>query len=369
MRGRIEEQQSMFMLGNPESVVPAGHPLRKVKALADGALKRMSPTFELMYAEGGRSSIAPERLLKAQLLMALYTVRSERQLCEQLQYNLLFRWFLDMDATEAVFVPTVFTHNRDRLLEHEVAHEFFGEVIREARKHRLMSEEHFSCDGTLLEAWASMKSFRPKTEDESDDDKTPPTGSSSNRWVNFHREKRSNETHESKTDPEAKLMRKGWGKEAKLSFSVHALTENRAGLLVDLRVAEANGTAERDVALQMLDAIERPKGKRITVGVDKGYDAKDFIASCRERNVTAHVAQNNTRRRSAIDGRTTRHAGYAISQRLRMKIEECFGWGKTIGGLRKTMLRGIAKNQFRTYLIGAAYNLLRIAKLTTPQLA
>jgi transposase len=314
----------------------------------------MNATLNAMYDDGGRDSIPPERLLKCQLLMALYSVRSERQMCEQLRYNMLFRWFVDLNMDEEVFHPTTFTKNRDRLLEHEVAHEFFAEVVKTAKNNRLMSEEHFSVDGTLIEAWASMKSFRPKNERKKDDDDSPP-GSPSNRWVDFH--------GESKTDPDARLMRKGLGKEAKLCFALHLLAENRNGLVVDLRLTEATGTAERTAALEMLESVARPRGKTVTAGADKAYDTKDFVTSCRERNVTPHVAQNDTNRRSAIDGRTTRHIGYALSQRLRMRIEEVFGWGKTVGGLRKTTLRGTLKNRMRALLISAAYNLLRIGKL------
>jgi transposase len=367
MRGRKTEQVSMLILGNVEAMIPREHPLRGIKDLADAALRRMNATFNAMYADSGRDSIPPERLLKGQLLIALYSVRSERQLCEQLQYNILFRWFLDMDMTSGVFDHSVFSKNRDRLLKHDVTHEFFSEVVLAAKKNGLMSAEHFSVDGTLIEAWASLKSFRPKGEKKDSDDNNPPAaGNPSNRWVDFHGEKRSNETHESKTDPEAKLMRKGWGKEAKLSFSAHVLSENRNGLVVNIVVEEANGTAERSAALKMLDELDRAPTDPITVGADKGYDTQDFVGDCRERNVTPHVAQNNKGRRSAIDGRTTRHAGYSISQRLRMRIEEIFGWGKTIGGLRKTMLRGKIKNQMRAYLIGAAYNLVRMTKLLKP---
>lgn len=360
----------MFVLGNAEAVVPEGHPLRKVKTLVDEALRRISSTLDAMYAEGGRDSIPPERLLKGQLLIAFYSIRSERQLCEQLRYNLLYRWFLDMSATEAVFVPTVFTHNRDRLLKHEVAQEFFGEVVRAATKARLMSEDHFSVDGTLIEAWASMKSFRPKDEKNDDNDKTPPSGGDANRWVDFHGERLSNETHESKTDPDAKLYRKSKGSGAKLCFGLHVLMENRNGLVRDVRITEANGKTERSAALDRLDALKRPSGHSITVGGDKGYDTADFVADCRARGATPHVAQNVNGRASAIDRRTTKHPGYPVSLRKRMRIEEIFGWVKTTGAYRKTMLRGIVKNQLRAYVIGAAYNLLRVAKLLAqPQAA
>jgi IS5 family transposase len=294
--------------------------------------------------------VPPERLLKGQLLIALYSIRSERQLCEQLQYNLLFRWFLDMDMLESAFDPSTYSRNRDRLMKHDVASAFFSAVRDQGRD--LMSHEHFSVDGTLIEAWASLKSFRRKDDDDEGDN---------NGWGDFRGERRSNETHESKTDPDARLMRKGNGQPAKLSFMGHALVENRHGLLVDLRVSTATGKAEREVALEMLDDHERPG--RTTLGADRAYDTREFVDDCRALGVTPHVAQNTTNRRSALDGRTTRHVGYSISQRLRMRIEQVFGWGKTIGGLRRTRLRGLARTQFGTYLIGAAYNLLRITNL------
>jgi len=354
----------MLCLMSPESVVPAKHPLRQMKPLADEALATLSGTFDAMYSATGRPSIPPERLLKATLLMALYTVRSERLFCEQLDYNLLFRWFLDMDMTEPSFDHSTFSRNRQRLLDHDVAKEFFGVIVQQARTEGLMSDEHFTVDGTLIDAWASLKSFRPKDEKPGkDDDGKGPPGNPGNRWVNFHGEKRSNETHESKTDPEAKLMRKGPGKEAKLSYSAHALMENRYGLLVDFRVEEANGYAERQAALAMLDETF-PRHTPITLGADKGYDTRDFVDACRERNVVPHVAQNAyVRRRSAIDGRTTRHPGYAISQRLRKRVEEIFGWAKTTGNFRRTRFRGKERTQLAAYFVGAAYNLLRVARL------
>jgi transposase len=350
----------MLCLMSPESMVPAKHPLRRVKALADVILGRLSPTFDAMYSAIGRPSIPPERLLKATLLMALYTVRSERLLCEQLGYNLLFRWFLDMDMTEPGIDHSTLSRNRERLLDHDVAGEFFHAVVQVADEEKLLSDEHFSVDGTLIEAWASLKSFRRK------DEEPPKDGDAGNdpgnRWVDFHGEKRSNDTHESKTDPEAKLMRKGFGKEAKLSYSAHALMENRHGLLVDFRVAEANGRAEREVALEMLDQLDAPGP--VTVGADKGYDTRDFVADARAQQVVPHVAQNqHTRRRSAIDARTTRHPGYAVSQRIRMRIEEIFGWMKTVGGFRRTRFKGLQRSQLAAHFVGAAYNLLRMAKL------
>jgi transposase len=360
MRGTDTKQSSMLALMSPESVVPSEHPLRRVKVLADAVLTKLSPTFDAMYSAIGRPSIPPERLLKSMVLMALYSVRSERLLCEQLGYNLLFRWFLDMDMIEPAPDHSTFSRNRERLLEHDVAGEFFRAVVEQARREKLMSDEHFTVDGTLIEAMASLKSFRSKN----DKDDGKGRSDDGNRWVDFHGEKRSNETHESKTDPEAKLMRKGLGKEAKLSYSAHALMENRNGLLVDLRVGEANGRAEREIALQMLD--EALSGNRsITLGADKGYDTRDFVAGCRERNVVPHVAQyrQSAHRRSAIDCRTTRHAGYAISQRIRKRVEEIFGWAKTVANFRRTRFRGKVRTQLAAYFVGAAYNLLRMAKL------
>jgi transposase len=358
MRGQDTKQSSMLALMSPESVVPSKHPLRRVKALADAALAQLSPTFDAMYSGIGRPSIPPERLLKATVLMALYSVRSERLLCEQLGYNLLFRWFLDMDMIEPAPDHSTFSRNRERLLEHDVAGEFFRAVVEQARRERLMSDEHFTVDGTLIEAWASLKSFKAKGKD----DQEPPDDPG-NPTVNFHGEKRTNDTHESTTDPEAKLMRKGLGKEAKLSYMAHALMENRHGLLVDLRVSHAHGRAEREVALQMVDDA-LPRDRRITLAGDKNYDTRDYVAGCRERNVVPHVAQNrHAHRRSAIDARTTRHPGYAVSQRVRKRVEEIFGWAKTVGNFRRTRFKGTARTQLAAYFVGAAYNLLRIARL------
>lgn len=340
----------MICLVSPETSVPADHPIRALRLLADAALASLSPVFDEMYAAGGRPSVPPERLLKGQLLMALYTIRSERQLCEQLQYNLLFRWFLAMDLLEPAFDASTYSRNRDRLMSHEVAAAFFMAVRDQGQD--LMSREHFSVDGTLLEACASLKSFRPKGEDDERDN---------NGWGDFRGQTRSNDTHESKTDPEARLMRKGNGQPAKLSFMGHALVENRHGLLVDLRVSAATGYAEREVSIHMADA--HIQVERSTLGADRGYDTRDFVENCRKIGVTPHVAQNDSRRRSAIDQRTTRHVGYAISQRIRMRIEQVFGWGKTIGGLRRSRYRGEKRTQFGTYLVGAAYNLLRITNL------
>jgi transposase len=353
MRGRTPKQTTLITLASPEDVVPKDHPLRTIKKLADEALSELSSVFDEMYAESGRPSIPPERLLKAMLLMALYSVRSERMFAEQLGYNLLFKWFLDMDMTEAAFSPATFGKNRDRLLEHEVAGRFFRAVVEQARRKRLMSAEHFSVDGTLIDAWASMKSFRPKDEDDDND---------GNGWGDFRGEKRSNETHASKTDPEAKLARKGNGREARLSFCLNALMENRNGLLVGVSLEQATGHAERDAALQMLETDLGGK-RRVTLGADRGYDTKDFVAACRELNVTPHVAQHTRRRRSAIDGRTTRAEGYRISSVVRRRLEGVFGWLKSSAGFRKTRYRGVAKTGLWATMTATAYNLLRISRL------
>ena len=350
----------MLSLVTPDQRVPKDHPLRRVKALADAALTALSSTLDAMYSRVGRPSIPPERLLKATLLMAFYSVRSERLFCEQLDYNLLFRWFLDMDGVEESFDHSTFSRNRQRLLEHEVAAKFLAEVVRTAKDANLMSDEHFTVDGTLIEAWASVKSFRPKGEDPKD---RPPPDDPGNPTVNFHGEKRSNETHQSTTDPEARLARKGNNQPAKLSYLANALMENRNGLLVDLRVEPATGYGERVGALAMLDE-HVPDADGVTLGADAGYDTADFVQACRERGITPHVAQTrDKRRRSAVDGRTARHAGYEISQRIRKRVEEIFGWTKTVASFRKTRFRGQARTQLAAHLVAAAYNLLRIAKL------
>lgn len=373
MRGETSKQTSMLVLRSPEDMVPQDHPLRGVKKLADAALKEMSGRFDAMYSTSGRESVPPETLLKGSLLIALFSLRSERMLCEQLTYNMLFRWFLDMDMTRTPFDHSTFSKNRERLMEHDVAREFFRRVVEQARHARLMSSEHFTVDGTLIEAWASLKSFLPKEQARKErnrrkakrkNDRGGKGGDSggSNPSVNFHGEKRTNETHESKTDPESKLYRKGDSQPARLYFGAHALMENRNGLLVDLRIAEANGTAERDTALLML-AEELPGSKQLTVGADKGYDAREFVDICRWIGVTPHVAQNTTNRRSAVDARTTMHPGYAVSQRVRKRVEEIFGWMKTVGGFRRTRFKGRRRTQLAAYLTAAAYNLLRMNRL------
>lgn len=344
----------MMCLVSPASRVPRSHPLRDVKLLSDEVLAALSPVFDQMYSEVGRPSIPPETLLKGSLLMALYSIRSERQLCEQIDYNLLFRWFLDMDMTDETFDASTFSKNRERLMQHDVARQFFELVVAAAKGAGLMSSEHFTVDGTLIEAAASLKSFKPK---DKKDDKPP--DDPGNPDVDFRGEKRGNETHESTTDPEAKLAKKGWGKEAKLYFGAHALMENRNGLLVDFRVTEANGRAECQAALEMLTEAELPAGA--TVGGDRGYNVRSFVEGCRNQNVVPHVAQK--KKFSAIDQRTLRHQTYAVSQRARKRVEEIFGWMKTFGGFRRTRHRGRPRTQLSAYLVGAAYNLMRIARL------
>lgn len=352
----------MLTLVTPNQMVPPKHPIRTVKKLADECLAELSSTFDEMYPATGRPSIPPERLLKAQLLMALFSVSSERMLCERIQYDMMFRWFLDMSLDENVFDQSSFSKNRDRLLEHEVAHRFLQKVVKRARREALMSSEHFSVDGTLMEAWASMKSFKPKTESKRHDDEGGGGHGDNNGWADFKGTKRSNDTHESTTDPEAKLRRKGRGQEAKLCFAEHVLMENRNGLIVDMMVTPSVGRPEPVVALELL-CRALPTG-RISVGADKAYDTKDFVERCREMNITPHVARNeNARRSSNLDARTTRFAGYQWSQRVRRRIESIFGWKKTVGGCRKSRYRGIAKTQLFATFAAAAYNLLRMTKL------
>jgi|SRR5580658_1143650 transposase len=359
MRGLDIQQAAMFSYLSPEQRVPADHPLRPIHQITDQILNRLSPTFSAIYSPLGRDSIPPERLLRALLLQVLYTVRSERMLMEQLEYNLLFRWFVGLNMDEPVWHPTVYSKNRDRLLRADVAQLFFNLVLERAQELDLVSDEHFTVDGTLLEAWASLKSFRKVDGGEGQ----PPVDDPGNPTVDFHGEKRSNDTHCSTTDPDALLARKGTGKEAKLSYSGHVLMENRNGLVVDSRVLQANGTAERDAALLMAEAI--PGDGQVTLGADKNYDTAAFVAEVRHLNVTPHVAQNNKGRRSAIDGRTTRHTGYLISQRKRKRVEEVFGWLKTVGGMRKLRHRGLELVRWMFTFATAAYNLVRIRNLAT----
>lgn len=363
MRGIDHQQSDMFSYLSPEQRVRKDHPLRAVRAMTDEILNSMSPLFDAMYAECGRPSIPPEKLLRAQLLQMLYSVRSERLLMEDIDYSILYRWFVGLNLDEKVWDATTFTKNRDRLLEGSVAKEFLAQVVERAREAGLVSDEHFSVDGTLLEAWASLKSFQPKEQKAA-----APPDDRGNPSVDFHGQKRSNETHESKTDPDAKLARKGPGKEAKLSYSGNLQVENRHGLIVNAEVLEANGRAERDAALTMLEQV--PGDGRITVAGDKGFDTAEFVAQCRHMNVTPHVAQNTARPGgSAIDSRTTRHASYAISQKKRKRIEECFGWLKDIALLRKLKHRGLLKVGWIFTFASAAYNLVRLRNLIPIQAA
>jgi transposase len=358
MRGTDDQQNHVFSYLSPEQRVRPDHPLRAIRGMVDEVLAQLSRRFDAMYASVGRPSIAPEKLLRAQLLQLLYSVRSERLLMEEMNYNLLFRWFVGLNADDPVWDATVFTKNRDRLLEADVAKEFLALVVAQAEERGLTSDEHFTVDGTLLESWASLKSFQPK------DGAPPPDDEGGNPTVDFHGQKRSNDTHESKTDPDARLARKGAGKEAKLSYSGNLLVENGQGLIVNAGVYEANGTAERDAALLMLEQIGG--GHWITVGGDKGFDTAGFVAECRHLRVRPHVAQNQGRPGgSAIDARTTRHGGYGVSQKKRKRIEECFGWLKTVALQRKQRHRGIAKVDWIFTFACAAYNLVRLRKLAT----
>ena len=359
MRGRCDPQLSMLAFVNLDARVPADHPLRVVKRFADRALAVLSPVFDRMYAAGGRPSIPPEVLLKANLLIALYSIRSERAFCEELEYHLLYRWFLGMNVVDPGFDASTFAKIRERLLRHEAAQRFFDEVVFAADRLGLLSDAHFTVDGTLIEAAASLKSFRSKHEPpvtESMDDPGNPT-------VDFRGERRSNATHASTTDPEARLMRKGKGKEARLVFVGHALMENRHGLLVDFQVTQATGTAERDIVPVLLDEARECGFRPRTLGTDKGYDTRECVAAMRKRKVTPHVARNTNGRRSANDGRTTSWPGYLLSQRIRKRVEEVFGWMKTVGGFRRTRYRGVARTRFAGYLVATAYNLVRLARL------
>jgi transposase len=384
MRGLDTRSGELFSYIDLEDRVPAKHPLRKIRQLVNDVLAKLDAEFAKLYSAFGRESIPPERLLRAHLLQALFTIRSERQLMEQIDYNLLYRWFVGLGIDDPVWVPTVFTKNRDRLMDADVAAKFMAELLAHKDVRKLLSDEHFSVDGTLIEAWASMKSFQPRPDaaapEKPDGDPPPPPAAETeptaanatetksqdqpmkdrNAEVDFHGQKRSNETHASATDPEARLYRKGKGKEAKLCFMGHAMMENRCGLIVETETTQADGFGERKAALEMINR-RCPGEKRITVGADKGYDTADFVADLRAMNVTPHVAAKV--KGSAIDGRTTRHAGYALSQKKRKLIEEAFGWGKTVGTAAKTMLRGVARVGYQFTLNMAAYNLARLPKL------
>jgi transposase len=354
MRGKETGQGSFYSYVSQEDRIPAEHPLRRIRVMVDEALVRLSSRFARMYADTGRPSIPPEQLLRALLIQALYTVRSERQLMEQLNYNLLFRWFVGLSMDDPVWDATTFTKNRERLLEADVAQAFFQEVVRQARANHLLSEEHFSVDGTLIEAWAGQKSFRKK-----DEPTDPPEGPKS-----FHGENRTNQTHQSTTDPDARLFRKGLGKEAKLSFMGHALIDNRHGLAVATKLTQASGRAEVITGVSLLKQCPRAK----TVGGDKAFDQSFFVTEVRKRGIVAHVAQKEDPRYTAIDQRTVRHRSYLISQRARKRIEECFGWIKTVAGMRKTRHRGVFRVGWMFTFVLAAYNLVRMKNLLAPEL-
>jgi transposase len=360
MRGADHQTSAMFSYLSPETLVPANHPLRAIRPLVNAALERLSGEFDKIYSQFGRDSIAPEKLLRALLLQAFFSVRSERQLMEQITYNMMFRWFVGLSMDAPVWDVTVFTKNRDRLLKGDIARAFLAAILVDPAVQPLLSDEHFSVDGTLIEAWASMKSFKPK---EGSD--VPPAanlpGGGRNAEVDFRGQPHSNETHASTTDPDARLYKKAAGQAAKLCHMGHVLTENRNGLVVQAELTQATGTAEREAAASMIDALGG--NDRITVAADKAYDTQDFIAEMRRLGVTPHVAQNNKRRRSAIDRRTTRHAGYAISQRKRKRIEEVFGWMKSAAGFRKTRHCGTDRVGWMFTLTAAAYNLVRLPKL------
>ncbi|MGC1449569.1 MAG: IS5 family transposase [Candidatus Sulfotelmatobacter sp.] len=359
MRGNDLQQGTMFSYLSPEQRVPADHPLRPLRQMVDTVLKRLSPRFEAMYAEGGRPSIPPEKLLRALLLQCLYSVRSERLLMEQLDYNLLFRWFVGLNMDDAIWDCTVFSKNRERLLQADVAGAFFAEVGQLARGQGWLSDEHFTVDGTLIEAWAGQKSFQPKA------GTPPPTDSDAgNPDVDFRGQKRSNDTHASTTDPDARLYKKAKGQEAKLAFLGHVLMENRHGLVVQTRLTRATGTAEREASLEMIGEKRHQKRGRLTLGGDKNYDTREQVASLRALKVTPHVAQNTGRPGgSALDQRTTRHAGYAVSQTKRKRVEEIFGWFKTVALMRKTRYRGLERVGWMFTWAAAAYNLVRMRNL------
>jgi len=355
MRGNEAPQVNLFSYVHLEDRIPRRHPLRPVRRMVDQALAGMDGAFAAMYAVTGRPSIPPERLLRALLLQIFYSIRSEALLIEQLDYNLLFRWFVGLGIDEPVWDPSTFSKNRDRLIEAEVAQGFFDQVLTQAAAKDLLSDEHFSVDGTLITAWASHKSFQRK------DGGSPPPSPGRNGEADFRGEPRTNETHQSTTDPEALSYRKGKNLPARLGYLGHVLMENRNGLVVDTRLTQATGTAEREAAIAMVEA--RPGSQRLTVGADKAYDTAEFVDRLRCVNATPHVAQNTSNRRSAIDGRTTRHAGYTLSQRIRKRIEEVFGWGKEVGPLRQVHVRGVEKVGFVFTLTATAYNLVRLRNL------
>lgn len=363
MRGSDQRSGSLFSYIDVEERVPQAHPIRVIKAIVDDVLVSLDAEFERLYQGTGRQSIAPERLLRASLLQAFYSVRSERQLMEQIGYNILFRWFVGLGMDDCVWDHSTFSKNRDRLLDADVAAKFLEAVLRHPKVKRFLSDDHFSVDGTLVEAWASLKSFRAR------DGRDEPPSPGRNGERDFHGERRANDTHESTTDPDAKLYRKGNGQAAKLCFMGHALMENSNGLVVQAHLTAANGTAEREAAIHMLSKQSPGSPRRITLGADKGYDAASFVGDLRQMAVTPHIARNDAptktgkRRRSAVDARTTRHPGYAVSLRVRKRIEEAFGWAKTVAGLGRTKLRGTRRVAFKFTFTMAAYNLIRMPRL------
>ena len=362
MRGTDKRSGELFSYVDLEQRVRADHPLRAIRKVVGTALAALSGDFAGLYSGMGRPSIAPEMLLRAMLLQAFYSIRSERQLMERLEFDLLFRWFVGLGVDEPVWDHSSFSKNRDRLLDGDIAAKFLAAVLAQPRVKRLLSSEHFSVDGTLIEAWASMKSFKPRQAPGGDDDGDDRRDGGRNAPADFKGEKRSNATHASTTDPDAMLYRKGPGMEARLCFIGHGLMENRSGLIVGTRLTRVSGHAERLAALDLI-APHGDRGRAVTLGADKGYDAKDFVMELRERNVRPHVAENSSGRRSAIDRRTTRHPGYATSQRSRKRIEEAFGWIKTVAGLRKTRFRGLARVDLAFTFVAAAYNLVRLPRL------
>ena len=361
MRGKLDPQADMFCLLSPEKFVPADHPLRAIKPFVDAALQHLSPLLDEMYAELGRPSIPPERLLKAKLLQAFYTIRSESLLVEMLHYNLLFRWFLDLNLTDEIWDNSTFTVNQARLLEHDTARLFFHTVAAQARAKGWMSDTHFTVDGTLVQAWASLKSFAPKEEpaQKTDDDPGNPS-------VDFKGQKRSNATHQSTTDPEARLYKKAAGQEAKLCYGLHVLMENRHGLCANLLVTSATETTETDAACELL-AQQKDTQDRApqTAGADKGYHNQQFVSFCRQHQIAPHVAERADRQVPGLDGRTTGTVNYQVSQRIRKRVEECIGWMKEIGGLRRVKVRGTERVSLHGWLVGAAYNLVRMGRLAT----
>jgi transposase len=373
MRGRVEQQAAMLVALTPDQLVPKAHPIRRIDAMVTEVLKKLSPEFTSMYSQIGRPSIPPERLLRATLLMGFFTVRSERQFCEELRWNMLFKWFLGMNVEDPPFDPTTFSKNRERLMKHDIAAAFFREVVLEAGRRGLLSEDHFSVDGTLLQAWASLKSYQPKAEakdeaksgDETPKDQEPPTGGGGrNPDVDFRGQKRSRETHESRTDPEALLFKKAASEAAKLSYTGHALIENRNGLVVEGCLTRATGSAEREATIAMLDRIEGRK-PGITLGADKAYDTYGLLDQLRERDVVPHIAWNDGLKKKPAPSELTDDPGYQMSQRLRKRIEEVFGWLKTVGGGRKLRYIGLKRNEFWLIFSYAIYDLVRMANLET----